>query len=365
MLYQKIAKPLFFQMDPEKAHHLVVDGMGAAGRIPGLPGVLNAMYGADENKETSVDLWGLHFRNPIGLAAGLDKNGQAVAGFSSIGFGFVEVGTITPKPQPGNEKPRIFRLPPDQALINRMGFNNMGADAMAENLRSLRSRSIPVAVNIGKNKATPNERAEEDYRKCIEKLYTYADFFVVNVSSPNTPDLRNLQHGDDLQRLLRAVKEQIAQDQSKHKDHGRPVLIKIAPDLSESELHYTIEAIVHNQMSGVIATNTTLSRDGLTHANARETGGLSGRPLFKKSTEMVRSIYRMTGGKLSIIGSGGIFSAQDAYEKIRAGASMVEIYTALIYEGPALIKRLNRELKELLQRDGFTHISQAVGADAR
>lgn len=363
MLYRRMAKPIFFKMDPERAHHLVIDGMHSAARLPGGAAALKAMYGVTETPDLAVDLFGLHFPTPVGLAAGLDKNAQAVTGFSSIGFGFMEVGTVTPKGQPGNEQPRLFRLPSDEALINRMGFNNEGAEAMADRLRRLTKRPIPVAVNIGRNKITPNEEAHEDYRRCIRTLYPYADFFVVNISSPNTPDLRSLQHGSGLAFLLEQVKEEMAVQGTGR--GSKSLLVKIAPDVTEAELEAMVETLANAGVDGIIATNTTVSRDGLTHRNAGETGGLSGKPLRDRSTEIIRQIYRQTGGKLPIIGSGGIFDSRDAYAKIRAGASLVEIYTALIYEGPEVNRKLHAGLRRLLKADGFRHISEAVGADHR
>jgi dihydroorotate dehydrogenase len=365
MLYKKLAKPYLFRMDAERAHHLIVGGLHKTGQIPGMNAILGAMWGVPVNHQLTVKLWNLTFPNPVGLAAGLDKNGEAVSSFSRLGFGFMEAGTITPKPQPGNEQPRLFRLPSDEALINRMGFNNIGAEAMAAHLNRLSNRPIPVAINIGKNKLTPNEHAEEDYRQCIRILYPYGDFFVVNISSPNTPDLRNLQHGDDLSRLLRAVKDEMNNQSQQAGDSGKPILVKIAPDLTQDELAYTIGALQQNEISGVIATNTTLSREGLQHANRSEAGGLSGKPLTLKATEIIRHIYRLTDGKLPIIGVGGIFNAQDAYDKIKAGASLVEVYTALIYEGPNVLREINSGLMHLLQRDGFTHITQAIGVDSK
>ncbi|MFD0695827.1 quinone-dependent dihydroorotate dehydrogenase [Paenibacillus sp. GCM10027628] len=365
MLYKKLGKPVLFRMDPEKAHHLTIDGLSAVGAFPGGKQLLKAMYGVPYNPLLAQELWGIEFANPIGLAAGLDKNAKAVNGFTQLGFGFMEVGTITPKPQAGNELPRLFRLPEDQALINRMGFNNVGVEAMAHHLQKVGKRNIPVAINIGKNKVTPNEHAEEDYRACIRALYTYGDFFVVNISSPNTPDLRNLQHGNDLCRLLDAVTDEMEIQQEKHRLPGKPVLVKIAPDLTDEELELTARTIKDSGVSGIIATNTTLSRAGLRHANKDQAGGLSGKPLTRRSTEVISRVYQLTEGKLPIIGSGGIFSAQDAYDKIRAGASLVEVYTALIYEGPGLLRRLNDGLQDLLKRDGFTHISQAIGADQK
>jgi dihydroorotate dehydrogenase len=350
-------------MDPETAHHLAIIGLHWAGNVPGGTSLLRVMYGVQDEPELVTELWGIRFPNPVGLAAGLDKNAQAVKGFSSIGFGFMEVGTVTPIAQPGNERPRLFRLPEDEALINRMGFNNVGAEEMARNLKRSGKHRIPIAVNIGKNKATPNEQAEDDYRRCIRALYPYGDFFVVNISSPNTPDLRNLQHGNDLCRLLDAVTDEMQMQSEKHKDGGKPVLVKVAPDLNEEELEATVKIILDSGVSGIIATNTTIGRTGLRHPHREQAGGLSGKPLTRRSTEMIRHIYRLTEGKLPIIGSGGIFTAQDAYDKIRAGASLVEVYTALIYEGPELLKTLNEGLKQILQRDGFAHISEAVGAD--
>lgn len=364
MLYRNFAKPFFFKMDPEAAHHLVIGGLQKSAALPGGKASLRMMYGVPESPELAVDLFGLHFHTPVGLAAGLDKNAQAIGGFSSIGFGFMEVGTVTPKGQPGNEQPRLFRLPSDEALINRMGFNNEGADAMANRLKKAGRRSIPVAVNIGKNKTTPNEDAHEDYRKCIRTLYPYGDFFVVNISSPNTPDLRSLQHGSELSRLLAEVKEEMEIQRGKS-GAKKNILVKIAPDVSTSELEYMVNTIAEAGVDGIIATNTTISRNGLSHAQASETGGLSGKPLRDRSTEIISAIYRQTGGQLPIIGSGGIFTPQDAYDKIKAGASLVEIYTALIYEGPEVNRRLHAGLRNLLRRDGFRHISEAVGADVQ
>lgn len=364
LLYQ-MAKPFLFKMDPEAAHHLIIDGMGTAAKIPGMPSLLSAIWGTKDTPELAIDLFGLHFNHPVGLAAGLDKNAKAVAGLSRVGLSFLEVGTVTPKGQAGNEQPRLFRLPPDEALINRMGFNNDGADVMAERLSKLPRRRIPLAVNIGKNKLTPNENAADDYRACVRKLFPYGDFFVVNISSPNTPDLRALQHGDDLRLLLDAVKDEMEKQAERHGELSKPILVKIAPDNTEEQLSYMAEAIQLSGMSGIIATNTTISRDGLTHKNAGETGGLSGRPLTYRSTEIIRSLYKITKGKLPIIGSGGIFTADDAYEKIRAGASLVEVYTAMIYKGPGLLKEIHGGLIKCLKKDGFARITQAVGADHR
>ncbi|WP_020616908.1 quinone-dependent dihydroorotate dehydrogenase [Paenibacillus daejeonensis] len=365
MLYSKMAKPALFRMDPEKAHHLVIDGLQTAGKVPGMLPLLKSMYGVESIPELASEVFGLQFPLPVGLAAGLDKNAKAVDGFSSIGFGFAEVGTVTPKPQAGNELPRLFRLPPDEALINRMGFNNDGTEAMRQSLASRRVQSIPIAVNIGKNKVTPNEQAHEDYIACIRALYEYGDFFVVNISSPNTPDLRALQHGDELKQLLGAVRGEMDAQGAARGQAAKPVLVKIAPDMTAEQLEYTVDTIHQSGVSGIIATNTTLGREGLKHPHATEAGGLSGRPVRELSTQVIRSVYSQTGGRLPIIGSGGIFDAGDAYDKICAGASLVEIYTALIYKGPEVLRELNRGLLERLRRDGFNRLSEAVGSGHR
>jgi dihydroorotate dehydrogenase len=363
MFYKKLLRPILFRLSAENAHHLTIAGLGMAQKIPAGLSLLKMLYGTASDSALKVKLGGIEYPNPIGLAAGLDKNAVAVEGFSSIGFGFIEVGTITPKGQPGNPLPRLFRLPSDTAIINRMGFNNVGAEQMASNLQKAKPYKVPIAVNIGKNKDTPNEEAVNDYRACIRHLYKEGDFFVVNISSPNTPGLRNLQHGEELRHLLEAVKDETNIQRKRHGGSEKPIWVKIAPDVSKEELSYMVETIVQSGIFGVISTNTTLSREGLQHKNAAEAGGLSGKPLTSRSTEVIRQIYQQTNGKLPIIGCGGIFTAEDAYAKIRAGASLVEVYTALIYDGPSLIKRLNKGLIQLLHKDGFTHISQAVGAD--
>lgn len=365
MAYRMIGKPILFRMDPERAHRLVVHGLGAAVRIPGVLPLMRTVWDVKPDPSLATELFGLSFRHPVGLAAGLDKDARAVAGFAGIGLSFLEVGTVTPVGQPGNEQPRLFRLPVDRALINRMGFNNEGAEAMAARLRRLKERRVPIAVNIGKNKTTPNEKAHEDYRACLEMLYPYGDFFVVNISSPNTPDLRNLQHGDELRTLLSEVRAEIARQAARHGGPAKPVLVKIAPDMTEEQLAQTVDIIAAGGIDGIIATNTTLSRDGLRHPHKSQAGGLSGLPLRERSTEVIRTVYRLTGGKLPIIGSGGIFSARDAYDKIRAGASLVEIYTSLIYEGPSIVRSMAAGLADLLARDGFSRIGEAVGADHR
>ncbi|WP_028596275.1 quinone-dependent dihydroorotate dehydrogenase [Paenibacillus assamensis] len=362
MIYRSIGKPIFFRMDPERAHHLVIGGLAGASKVPGMKPLMRSIYGVKEDPALATDLFGLHFHSPIGLAAGLDKNAAAVEGFSSIGLGFMEVGTVTPVGQPGNEQPRMFRLPPDEALINRMGFNNEGADQMLNRLSNVKERRIPVWVNIGKNKVTPNEQAEQDYLSCIRKLYDTADLFVVNISSPNTPNLRNLQHGDELRSLLNAVVAEMQTLNDKNQKN-KAILVKIAPDVTDEDLIPMTETIVQSGVSGIIATNTTLSRAGTNHPNRMEAGGLSGKPLTEHSTEIIRKVYRHTGGRIPIIGSGGVFTAEDAYAKICAGASLVEVYTGLIYRGPGISREITTGLKTLLKRDGYRHISEAVGRD--
>ena len=364
MLYEYFAKPLLFRMDPERAHHLTIGGLRTASRIPGVLQAMRAAYGSPEAPELRQTIWGIDYPNPLGLAAGLDKNGEAAAAFSNLGFGFIEVGTVTPKAESGNEQPRLFRLPPDQALVNRMGFNNNGAEAMREFLAALRHRPVPIAVNIGKNKMTPNEQAVQDYRTCMRILYDVGDFFVVNISSPNTPDLRSLQHGEDLRGLLHGIMEERNRLAQQRGTEAKPVLVKLAPDLSQEQLAASVNIIREAGISGIIATNTTVSREGLKHPHGEQAGGLSGKPLKDKSTAIIRHVYCLTEGRIPIIGCGGVFSAADAYEKIRAGASLIELYTALIYQGPGLIKKIHKGLLECLKKDGLSHISEAVGKDA-
>lgn len=361
-MYKKLIRPILFRFQPETAHHLTMSGLSIAEKVPGMLSLLRAIYGTKKNAILSTDLFGLHFHTPIGLAAGLDKNAEAAEAFSNLGFGFIEVGTVTPLAQPGNELPRSFRLPPDQALINRMGFNNHGIEALSNRLKALKERRIPIAINIGKNKVTPNEDAIQDYLKCMRGLYEQGDFFVVNISSPNTPDLRKLQHGDDLENLLVAVRNEAITLSKKYNEKSvKAVLVKIAPDLSKDELTSIIATVQKSGIDGIIASNTTLSREGLQHPNQKEMGGLSGKPVKNRSTEVIREIYKQTKGKLPIIGSGGIFTAEDAYEKILAGASMIEVYTGMVYEGPAINGNIHKGLLKLLERDGYAHVSEAVG----
>ena len=291
-----------------------------------------------EDKRLERELMGIKFKNPVGLAAGFDKNAVLFDEFSNFGFGFVEIGTVTPKPQPGNDKKRIFRLVEDEGLINRMGFNNDGADEIVKRLKNRRT-NIVIGGNIGKNKTTPNENAVSDYLICFEKLFDHVDYFVVNVSSPNTPNLRELQDKEPLTRLLNEL--QIA---NRKKPVHKPILLKIAPDLTENQLLDIIDIVKTTKITGVIATNTTLSREGLSSIHKNETGGLSGKPLSLRSTEVIRFLAEKSKKDFVIIGVGGIHSESDAIEKIQAGADLIQLYTGFVYEGPAIVKRINKGL---------------------
>jgi dihydroorotate dehydrogenase len=346
---------MLFRLDPETAHRLAhavlhrVTPAQARRRRPVPPPSL------------AVDVLGLRFDSPIGLAAGFDKGDASVAGLFGLGFSHVEIGTITPRPQPGNDRPRLFRLPEHRALVNRMGFNNAGAEACAARLAALppAARLGPVGVNVGKNKVTPNEQAESDYLACIDRLHPYADYLVVNISSPNTPGLRELQERSALDRLLRACVARLAE-----RAPGKPLLVKLAPDLAPEALDEAVDVAIAAGAAGIIATNTTLSRAGVEgHPNAREQGGLSGAPLEKLATAVVRRCALRARGRVPIVGAGGVMSAEDAYAKIRAGASLVQVYTGLIYGGPAFVRKVNEGLARLLARDGYARVADAVGAD--
>nr|WP_294900707.1 quinone-dependent dihydroorotate dehydrogenase [uncultured Pedobacter sp.] len=336
----KIIKPLFFQFDPEKIHYTVTDSLKFAQKIWGLPRVLKSLFVIND-KRLERNVFGLDFKNPVGLAAGFDKNGEFIEELANFGFGFIEVGTVTPLPQPGNDKPRMFRLPADEALINRMGFNNKGVEVLARKLQSVKRDGLIIGGNIGKNKNTPNEDAVSDYIKCFDALFDVVDYFVVNVSSPNTPGLRALQEKEPLKNILHTL-----QQRNKKNDISRPILLKIAPDLTNDQLDDIVEIVQETKIAGVIASNTTISRDNLhSPENIRnEAGGLSGKPLTKRSTEVIRYLSQKSNQSFPIIGVGGIHSGKDAKEKLEAGASLVQIYTGFIYEGPGLVKRILKEL---------------------
>ena len=336
-MYKSVIRKILFHYDPEKIHHFTFSMIKGLMKIPFIPGIYRSMFTL-EKPTLERELFGLKFKNPVGLAAGFDKNAVLFDEFSNFGVGFVEVGTVTPKPQPGNPKKRIFRLKEDEALVNRMGFNNDGADAIVERLRK-RKTDIIIGGNIGKNKVTPNENAIDDYLICFEKLFDVVDYFVVNVSSPNTPNLRALQDKEPLTDLLRTL-----QTENNKKEAPKPILLKIAPDLTDSQLMDIIDIVNTTKIAGVIATNTTISREGLQSEHRNETGGLSGKPVRKRSTEVIRFLAEKSGKSFPIIGVGGIHSAQDAKEKLAAGADLIQLYTGFIYEGPGLVKEINKSL---------------------
>lgn len=336
-MYRYLLRPLLFQIPPEKAHRLTF----AMLRLPGISQLLGRWHRFDD-PSLKREVFGLQFRNPVGMAAGFDKDAEGYRQLYRLGFGFVEIGTITPRAQPGNPQPRLFRLPKDQAIINRMGFNNGG---IAEAIRRLRVRSADLIVggNIGKNKDTPNDRAVNDYVACFSALFPYVDYFTVNVSSPNTPGLRQLQDREPLTALLKHLQEINAES-----GRPKPVLLKIAPDLSEAQLADIIRIVEDSKIDGIIATNTTIDRAALTTAEfvleMIGNGGLSGKPLRQRSTDVIRFLHRESGGKIPIVGVGGIHSPEDALEKLEAGASLIQLYTGFIYEGPQLIKGIKRAI---------------------
>jgi dihydroorotate dehydrogenase len=340
----RLIKPLLFKFDPEKVHYFVTRNLKRFNKFLGGAALSRAIWDVSDSR-LEKEVFGLKFKNPVGLAAGFDKNGELMNELANMGFGFIEVGTVTPLPQPGNPKPRMFRLPADSALINRMGFNNLGVDVVAERIAAYRKNASPkqkgvmIGGNIGKNKVTPNDDAVSDYIKCFDRLFDVVDYFVVNVSSPNTPGLRALQEKEPLMQLLNTL-----QQRNSKKGISRPILLKIAPDLANEQLDDIVEITMQTGIAGVIATNTTISRDGLVSDERlkSEMGGLSGKPLTERSTEVIRYIHKKSNGAFPIIGVGGIHSADDAIEKLQAGAALVQLYTGFIYEGPGLIGRINK-----------------------
>lgn len=337
-----ILKPLLFSLNPEKAHHLTFSLLKIFNYLPGFSFFCKKVYQLD-HPSLKRKLFGLDFKNPVGLAAGMDKNAIAFDELGNFGFGFIEIGTVTPKAQPGNDKPRLFRLTKNEALINRLGFNNEGALAAANKLRKRKDKTLIIGGNIGKNKLTPNEKAVDDYVYCFNELFDFVDYFVVNVSSPNTPNLRDLQEKEPLTALLNTL-----QKINLSKEKSKPILLKIAPDLTNSQLNDIIDIVKQTKIDGVIATNTTISRDGLDYEkNELENfgmGGLSGKPLTKRSTEVIRYLKKESNNAFPVIGVGGIHSAEDAIEKIDAGADLIQLYTGFIYHGPKLIKDINNAI---------------------
>jgi dihydroorotate dehydrogenase len=336
-MYKIIIRPLLFLFDPEKVHYFTFSLIRFLNKI-GFSSIFKMLY---EVKDVRLEkeVFGLKFKNPVGLAAGFDKDAKLYQELSNLGFGFIEIGTLTPKGQEGNPKKRLFRLKEDSAIINRMGFNNGGVLEAVERLK--KNEGVLIGGNIGKNKVTPNEEAVKDYEICFEALFPHVDYFVVNVSSPNTPNLRELQDKKPLTELLQTL-----QDKNTAKANPKPILLKIAPDLTDEQLLDIIAIINETKIAGVIATNTTISREGLQSTNKAEMGGLSGKPLTKRSTEVIRFLSEKSNKAFPIIGVGGIHSAGDALEKLEAGASLVQLYTGFIYEGPALIKAINKKILE-------------------
>ncbi|MCS7048246.1 MAG: quinone-dependent dihydroorotate dehydrogenase [Verrucomicrobiae bacterium] len=346
-MFYRCVRPWLFQLDAEQAHERALSWVERAARNDILRETCAALWQVRDAR-LAQELFCVRFPNPVGLAAGFDKNGVGVGLWPALGFGFVEIGTVTPRPQPGNEPPRLFRLPDERALINRMGFNNDGALRVAARVPPP-PHGIPIGVNLGKQKTTPLENAADDYLTGLKVFDGRADFFVINVSSPNTPGLRQLQQADQLDALLGRIRAAAP---------AVPLLLKVAPDLTTEQLSDIVALVRQHRLNGIVATNTTIQ-----HSRAQE-GGLSGAPLRDRATECVRQLYRLSGGAIPIIGVGGIFRATDAWEKICAGASLVEVYTGLVYEGPGLAAAINRGLLRQLEAGGFTHLREAVGCRA-
>ena len=334
-MYKSILRPILFQFDPEKVHHFTFKLIRILNNL-GFGGLFKRLYQVND-KRLEREVFGLKFPNPVGLAAGFDKDAKLYKELSTLGFGFIEIGTVTPKPQPGNPKKRLFRLQSDSAIINRMGFNNGGVEAAVERLKS--NTNVLIGGNIGKNKVTANDEAFNDYVFCFNALFDYVDYFVVNVSSPNTPNLRALQDKEPLTRLLQTL-----QDKNDLHSKRKPIVLKIAPDLTDDQLLDIIEIVSETKIDGVIATNTTINREGLVSETKTEMGGLSGKPLTNRSTEVIRFLSEKSNKAFPIIGVGGIHSAEDALEKLEAGASLIQLYTGFIYEGPQLIKAINKAI---------------------
>jgi dihydroorotate dehydrogenase len=362
MMYKSVIRPWLFSKDPEQSHERTLDLLS---RLEFLHGPLDRFYRVTD-KRLEVQIESLIFANPVGLAGGFDKNAVALKAISAFGFGFMEMGAVTAQAQPGNPKPRLYRLPEDYALINRLGFNNEGATAIAARLANLRALGklpgIPLGINIGRTKIVDTKDAVADFLSSFEKLFSHGDFFTLNVSSPNTPNLRELQEKTLLADLLGAVQEKNRQLAAAARRKEKPVFVKIAPDMEFAQVDEIIEVVDSFGLAGIVATNATaFMRDSVKSPLGREPGGLSGRPITTMVTNFVSHIYKTTRGRLPIIGVGGIFNAQDAYDKITAGASAVQIYTGFVYEGPAAVKRINQGLIKLLKRDGLKSVGEAVG----
>ncbi|MCL5965586.1 MAG: quinone-dependent dihydroorotate dehydrogenase [Deinococcus sp.] len=358
-----LARPLLFREDPETIHERVLAGLAWAGRHPALLRVIGAICQLRDDR-LAVERFGLRFPNPVGLAAGFDKNALAVPAWPALGFGFVEIGSVTAVGQQGNPRPRLFRLPEDYALINRMGFNNDGADAVAARLELLQRRfgalPVPVGINLGKSQAVPLDTAALDYLASCSKLWPYAGYFAINVSSPNTPGLRELQDKDKLQQLLAGLTG-YAKERGQGEGKAKPILLKIAPDLTWPQLDEILALCEQYRVSGIIATNTTVSRQGL-RTQCDQAGGLSGRPLARRSVEILKYLSKASGGKLPIISVGGVFTVQDVIERFAAGASLIQVYTGFVYQGPTFVKKLNVGLLRYMERVGVKRVGELVGS---
>lgn len=365
-LYSSIVRPILFRLPAETAHHFALSSLSVALSSKVLRDVTERRY--QRSPFGNLKRFGLSFANPVGLAAGFDKNGEAADYLSALGFGFVEVGTVTSEAQPGNPKPRIFRLPKDRALINRLGFNNPGAKQVVKNLRSHRPDCV-LGLNIGKSRNVPVEKAIPDYLKTFASVYEMADYIAVNVSSPNTPQLRELQQPELLGELLSALQKRNQELADKYSlASPRPLLLKIAPDVNEDQIREIVKTAQEAGVSGIIATNTSINREGLQTPTERVTaigdGGLSGAPLRNLSNRVISTVYRLTNGRMPIIGVGGVFNADDAWEKICAGASLIQIYTGFIYEGPSITRRINEGLRQIVSQKGFVSLDEAIGCEA-
>ena len=380
-LYENIIRPMMFGLDAERAHEIGIESLRLGLSSEFAQRVASQRYGSQEF--SVIERFGLRFANPLGVAAGFDKNGVVVNQLASLGFGFVEVGTVTREPQKGNEKPRMFRLPDDKALINRLGFNNEGAEVVAARLRDLRRRCV-VGVNIGRNKDVVNEEAIQNYLASFDLVYDVADYIAINISSPNTPNLRELQHGENLEDLLKAIQERNrvlsppvlspgleeppkSGTQNAGTHNGKPLLVKIAPDLNENEIESIVDICLRHGVAGIIATNTTVSRENLKTPGVERlgAGGLSGKPVAHRSNEVISSVFRYSKGKLPVIGVGGIFTADDAFAKIAAGASLLQAYTGFVYSGPAFARTINNGLLKILKSKGLADLDEAVGSSVR
>jgi dihydroorotate dehydrogenase len=380
--YRHLLRPVLFAQDAETIHNRTIDGLAWAARRDWIRGALESWFGAPK---VPVHAWGFKFPNPVGLAAGMDKTAEALPAWAALGFGFTELGAVTWHPQPGNPLPRVFRAIPQEAIVNRMGFNNPGAEVVAQTLARCKQLghwpAHPVGMNLGKSKITPLDQAAEDYAKSLRALISYLDFFVINVSSPNTPNLRQLQNKSALDEILRAVlavraqlsstqgigTETTSSSEPKTGPAIKPILVKVAPDLSFEALDEILELALTRKLDGIVATNTTISRPQTSEPALQrvysEAGGLSGSPLKARSTEVIRHIYKRTEGKLAIIGVGGVFNATDAWEKIIAGASLIQVYTGLVYEGPGIARDISMGLLSLLERCGMRELHEAIGSE--